>query len=360
MAIHIDVLGQKDEPQYRELLASSSRNLLYTSLEYRDFLRKILPSSQDCYLVAYKSGWLAAALPSFLMRNERYGNMLNSLPFYGSNGGIVLSPAAQDDNEIKIRLLAEFRTLAEENDVIASTIISNPLLPDKEFYDRHTGYTFVDQRIGQFVVLPNKSGDQVGLENCLMRMYHQKTRNMIRKAKKSGVRVSDENSIDALKMLAELHRQNMEAIGARAKSWTVFEGIWETFAYDNDYKVYLAHKDENVIAALLVLFSNRTAEYFVPATHRDFRRFQPMSLLIFEVMQEAVRRGFRYWNWGGTWLSQDGVYRFKKRWGTEDRAYFYYTRIFDKRIMNYTKEQLLDEYPNFYVLPFPKLKKWDE
>lgn len=33
---------------------------------------------------------------------------------------------------------------------------------------------------------------------------------------------------------------------------------------------------------------------------------------------------------GGIWLTQGGVYDFKKKWGTIDKNYFYYTTIFDK------------------------------
>ena len=27
-----------------------------------------------------------------------------------------------------------------------------------------------------------------------------------------------------------------------------------------------------------------------------------------------MNKGFHYWNWGGTWQSQEGVYSFKNRW----------------------------------------------
>jgi hypothetical protein len=96
-------------------------------------------------------------------------------------------------------------------------------------------------------------------------------------------------------------------------------------------------------------------EYFTPATDVGYRGLQPMSLLVFTAMQDAVRRGCRWWNWGGTWVTQDGVYRFKKRWGTVDRRYFYHTTVFDKGILRCSPEQLLEAYPYFYVVPFTQL-----
>jgi hypothetical protein len=79
-------------------------------------------------------------------------------------------------------------------------------------------------------------------------------------------------------------------------------------------------------------------------------------LLIFEAMQDAVSEGFHVWNWGGTWHSQESLYRFKSRWGTRDCPYYYYIRVYDEEILSMTEEQLLEGFPYFYVVPFEKLK----
>ncbi|HET6892090.1 MAG TPA: peptidoglycan bridge formation glycyltransferase FemA/FemB family protein, partial [Pyrinomonadaceae bacterium] len=99
-------------------------------------------------------------------------------------------------------------------------------------------------------------------------------------------------------------------------------------------------------------FYRLVAEYFTPALDEEFRSLQPMSLLVFEAMMEAARRGCEEWNWGGTWRSQAGVYLFKKRWGTRDLPYFYYTRVLDERLFALESAQLLEEYRWFYVFPF--------
>jgi hypothetical protein len=69
-------------------------------------------------------------------------------------------------------------------------------------------------------------------------------------------------------------------------------------------------------------------------------------------MMDAVVSGIYYWNWGGTWLTQNGVYNFKKKWGTKDLRYFYYTIVLDRGILSLTKEELLAAYSHFYVIPF--------
>ena len=56
------------------------------------------------------------------------------------------------------------------------------------------------------------------------------------------------------------------------------------------------------------------------------------------------------------WLTQDGVYKFKNKFGAVDKEYKYFIKINNENIYNSSKEELLNEYDNFYVIPFDKLK----
>ena len=73
-------------------------------------------------------------------------------------------------------------------------------------------------------------------------------------------------------------------------------------------------------------------------------------------MLDAINAGYKNWNWGGTWLSQGGVYDFKKRWATTDHPYFYYTKIINDNVYYISKEDLLSRFSYFFVLPFSALK----
>jgi len=359
MSIAIETLRNKEASEYEELLCSMETSLLYASFKYRCFLEHILLHGEPIYLVAREDGNMVAALPIFLCHNDKYGNILNSLPFYGSNGGIVVSSNVKEEQIVKQDLLHAFHELAKEKKALVSTLITNPFEKEVNFYECHFHHTLRDERIGQISPLPRNWEGEEDLREKLMGLFHQKTRNSIRKAQKSHLTVFHSDSLVALRKLADLHRQNIEAMGGLAKPWSVFEAIHSTFAYDQDYRVYLAEKEGEVIAALLVFFYNCTTEYFTPAVHEDYRVFQPMSLLVFEAMQEAARRGCFFWNWGGTWLTQKGVYHFKSRWGTQDRRYFYYIREYDQSnpLRTLSSQELISAYPYFYVLPFNILEK---
>ncbi|MCP3976829.1 MAG: GNAT family N-acetyltransferase, partial [bacterium] len=155
--------------------------------------------------------------------------------------------------------------------------------------------------------------------------------------------------------LAAIHAGNMRALGGLAKPRRFFRLIAHHFEYEKDFKLYTAYDRETPVSSLLLFYFNKTVEVFAIATLAEYRSRQPSSLLTFQGMRDAALRGMAWWNWGGTWASQKGVYHFKKHWGAEDFPYYYYTRILDARLRDLSKETLLEQYPYFFVLPFGEL-----
>ena len=351
--MRIQELDAGTESRYEELLAKSPTVLMYHSLKYRNFLRKILSRSTDCYLLALEGERVVAALPAFI-KHGACGAVVNSLPFCGSNGAIVAEEGA--GVSVKRALLDAFDDLCRRERAITSTLVSNPLNPDSELFAGY-GADLLDMRIGQLTPLPAEPNPDA-VEDRLMALFHSKTRNIVRKGLKSGFVLAHDDSMETLRRLQDIHVANMQAVNGPVKPWAVCEAIRGTFAYDTDYRVYTAKKDGEVRAALLVFFYNGIAEYYMPAIQEDYRAEQPLSGLILAAMKDAVGRGCRWWNWGGTGLALDGVYHFKSRWGTQDMNYWYHTKFHVDAAgpKSLSKEELLREYPYFFVLPFKALE----
>jgi hypothetical protein len=345
--INISVLEEYDQNAYDEFLMSQEMGSFFQSNKYRKLLKKLL-CADDFYLIAKDNkGDIIGVLPSFLYRNKKFGNVLNSLPFYGSNGGVF------GDLEVKKKLLESFSSIAKKYKTVSETIISPPFDNDSNFYKENFNNNAMDERIGQFTKLPVSSNN---IAETLMESFHYKVRNMIRKAEKNQVEIKIDNSNSAFKFLIHTHIENINSIGGIPKPPVFFELVQSTFESGKDYNIYLAEIDGKRIGALLLFYFSANVEYFTPVILKDFRKFQPNSLIIYQAMIEAAKSGFKWWNWGGTWLSQEGVYRFKKRWGTKDFNYFYYTSVNEKLLMN-DKKTLSEQFPYFYICPFKMLNK---
>jgi len=346
-------LDESWDTEYENFLHKSPTTLFYTSVAYRKLLMDYL-EAEPVYLGAKDAhGKLLAVLPAFLRKNERHGHIINSLPFFGSNGGVI---EHEGNKEIQRGLLSFFDEVARQLDCAATTIITSPQEPHGDLYERHAAFDFKDERIGQITPLPKWTEN---LTNELAGMFTDPRPRNIRKAIKSGVTVRWSRDSGDMDFLYDTHCQNILAIGGIPKERKFFDQVL-AITPNKDYKIYCADIEGQQVAALLLFYYNHTVEYFTPTILDGYRTQQPLSLVIFEAMKAAVAERYLYWNWGGTWLTQSGVYDFKKRWGTVDYPYFYYSRLYRDELLTLTQAQLLSEYPNFYVLPFNQLRNQEQ
>lgn len=333
-------LGPLFAELYESFILARPETLLYQSWRYQRLLIALLGCRQQGLLAVDDNNNIRAALPLMAMDGP-LGTILNSLPFYGSNGGLI-----GEDPIARAELVTNYHRLIKSPGIAASTFIENPMAPSSADNIPHD---FIDKRIGQFTPLP-LAGDQ---EKSLMESFHYKTRNMVRKAEKLGVEVGVDNN--AISFLVTVHEENMREIGGQSKSCHFFESLPHYFRSGHDYQLYVARMGGKPVAAVLLFYYNLTVEYFTPVVCKEFRGSQALSATIFRAMCDAARLGYAQWNWGGTWLTQDGVYRFKSRWGTKDLTYRYFTSINNNAILKARREDLLSAYPSFFTVPFSAL-----
>ena len=346
----IERLDDRRAAEYDAFVRGIPSALLYHGLEYRRLLSGLLDAEPVYFGARSKSGQLVGVLPAFLRSEGAYGPILNSLPFYGSNGGVVVAPGHESAGRLLLQACAEF---AKENACAAATIVSSPLDSDGSIYETSFAHDLTETRTGQVSTLPQSGADA---DDQLMQQFHRKTRAVVQKAIASGVEVASERDAGALEFIAAEHRAAILAKSGLPKPDRFFELVSSGFTYGRDYETFIARLDGKPIAGLLLFYFNETVEYFTPVVQPEHRSLQPLSLIIWHSMRAAIARGLRYWNWGGTWASQTTLYFFKQRWGAVDRPYRYYTRIFNRDLLNATPAQLLKEYPYFFVAPFDRLQ----
>jgi hypothetical protein len=348
--LKVDILSENNEPLYEDFLKRTEHSLFYHTIKYRNFLRKILPSSKSIYIIAINSGKIVGALPLFISNLDNNSSVINSLPFYGSHGGILISNNINGGESIVELLLHELINIVKKEKCISFNIVDNPSSSMGAFYEKKFNLTPSDYRISQVTNLVTNNSS---IENGLMEKFHSKTRNMVRKSLKYDFNVKIDNTYEGFKKIHHFHNDNMTAIGGAAKPIYVFNALHETFEPEKDYNIYIAQKNESFAAGLLVFYYENYCEYFTPVINNEYRNEQPLSLLIFTAMKDACKRGVKHWNWGGTWPeNQDGVYFFKKRWGSDEKKYYYYTKIFDQEAVNKNIKSFKESCRYFYLKDF--------
>ncbi len=351
--MNIELLTDKNVDEYETFLLANPQTLLYASNKYRKFLEKLLDCESYYLLACNNYGSITGSLPIMLSRQDSHlGRIANSLPYYGSYGSIILSSnISENASYIRQSLLEHAYKTLNNLGVSAYTLITSPFDDMANYRQKCLEGCLIDHRLGQITTLPQQSEDPGA---TLLKMFEDPRPRNIRKAIKSGVKCRYSHSEGDMNFLYETHQDNIRSIGGIPKDKKFFDLVPEVFD-ESDFRIYTAEFQGRPVASLLVFYFNKTVEYFTPAIIDEFRSFQPLSLIIFEAMKDAVSLGYRYWNWGGTWLSQKGVFDFKRKWGAETREYLYFTKIFNSGIKNASKEALSKEYPNFYIIPFKEL-----
>jgi hypothetical protein len=336
--LQVDRLGPDDEAAWDGFLRSRPDGAFGHSIAHRNLLVTELGCEPE-YLVAHDGDEIRGVLP-IMWAADGAGRICNSLPCHGTPGGLVTgdAPAAR-------ALIEAWDERARDPSTLASTMIENPFLESGSPEPIHQ---LTAERFTQCTELPPGGG-----EAEVMAMISPEARNNVRRAARRGVIVERDN--DALAAVQLIHEETMAGFGARPKSERFFGAIPGELRAGEDFDVWIARVGVELAAALLVIRFNGISEYFASGTRAGFRRHHPHPALVFAAMAHEARRGMRIWNWGGTRDGMDGVFRFKRKWGSRAGRYRYFVHLNDSSLQDHTPDALVARYPGFYVLPFDAL-----
>lgn len=337
----VEILLEKDYTLYDEFINNYENSMMYHTLKYKKLLEEYLKCI-SCYYIVKSNNKIDAVMPMFI-KSGTMGNVYNSLPFYGSNGAIL----AKTKKSFQI-LIKKYNEIALYPETLSITLITNPLDLKYDYQEMLINET--DERYSQWTNLDYAEN----YEEMIMQSFHTKTRNMVRKSLKYNFKFVIDKDFDTL---YDVHVKNMNEIGGLAKEKEYFNHIKKVYKFNKDYIICSAVYEDSKVASLLLFLHKDTVEYYTPVIKKEYRNTQALTYLIYKSMIYYSKKGYKKWNWGGTWKSQDGVYRFKSRLGGIDKNYKYYTYVNNKEIYTTSKEYLLKEYKNFYVLPFNRLKE---
>ena len=324
-------------------LEVEGNELVHYSESYLEFLRVCLPDASIEVLEHRTDGELDGILPVAILRHPEYGTVINSLPFFGSHGGPL---AADSSSGIRPALLRDLINLAEGLDAASSTLIENPFHPMNDEELAVSRHTVTDDRISQLTVLP--AGSDV--EAALFNTFHMKTRNAVRKGLKLNLAVERQEDEASWLWMQGVHDKSITSMGGLPKSMAVFEALRRTFG--SNVSLHIGSVAGQPVCGLVSIRYRNTVEYFTPVVEEKWKESQALSALIFRRMTEVAREGCTLWNWGGTWKSQEGVYRFKSRWGAFDRPYRYLNWIRKPEILSVPFLKLQQAFPYFYIYKY--------
>lgn len=305
---------------------------------YRDILVEI-GVGHPFYLIAREKKKIVGVLPAF-RRNTLSGAVYNSLPFFGPNAGVL---CADDEKsaEIHTSLLKEFLHHAQRNNALSCSIYTPFLFDRFELYDAIIPNAVVMNRFTQYSDLRTAS-------------WSKKIQYDLRKTQKLGIKISKNVTPEYLEQFYAIYNQNCQDNFVPLKPKKCIQLLASDKYIGKFTDIYFAFHNGTMIGGLLVLFSPITVSYYIPCTLPGAKTLQPGTLLIDEAVRDARARGIQFWNWESSPSRESGVYRFKKKWGAEEKPYRIYVQPFQpkSKFCELGVENIRRDYPYYFVYPF--------
>lgn len=144
--------------------------------------------------------------------------------------------------------------------------------------------------------------------------FKAKLRSQIRRPTKDGMtaRVGAEEQ----NAFYEVFRRNMRDLGTPVLPQSFFQALARTFADDVVFATVYSTGGLPAASACCLRWGDEL-EITWASTVREFNRFSPNMLLYATVMEEAIRRGVRLFNFGRS-TPGGPTHRFKQQWGGSD------------------------------------------
>ncbi len=145
----------------------------------------------------------------------------------------------------------------------------------------------------------------------------------LRKAERAGVTVEFGTDLEAVRDYYELHCRTRTKHGAPPQPFRFFRALGEHVLQKGQGFIALARHGRRPIAGAVFLRFGHTAIYKFSASDERCQEWRGPNLVLWQSIRRLIELGARELDFGKTSLTNEGLRRFKRNWGAEERLIRY-------------------------------------
>lgn len=184
----------------------------------------------------------------------------------------------------------------------------------------HNDLPLSDKR---FAVVKQAKWHRLDMKSDLDQLWdrlHDSTHRAIRKSQREGVEVRVAKSESELRAFFDMHlKVRKYKLGMLAQPFVFFQNIWRHFVDTQNGFLLLALYQDKIVAGDFFLEWKDTLYYKFNASLPADLNHRPNDLLIWEGIQRGKARGFDFLDFGLSDIDQEGLVRYKRKFGTEEK-----------------------------------------
>lgn len=236
-------------------------------------------------------------------KNEKFKGVIEEGQYfdfatpYGYGGWII-------EGEDTTGLFEEYQKWIEMNEIISEFVRFHPMVKNHEAC---TSFYEVIQ-LGEVVHMDLSSSEDIW-NNII-----SKNRNMIRKAIKNDVVIYNGRFPEIYEKFRTIYNGTMDKDDAE-EYYYFKEPFYESVLNDlpQNAQVFWAEKDDQVIAASIMIGANGYLNYHLSGSLREFSSLAPTNLLLYEAALWGCANGYRtLYLGGGVGSGEDSLFKFKR------------------------------------------------
>lgn len=340
--VAFDLANLQLRERYDRLFESCPSAFIQQSTYWAEVIQDLGPD-RPIFLLCRDGQEDVGGLPLYLTKHA-LGNILTSVPQPGPLGGLFVADHLSQERKAAVYrvLLREAQRLAEENECLALTVISNPFNNDLPLYEEVLQPNLVFENFTQYLRLTEPARRSGGQKNNLIR------------ARKFGFIVQELRTEEELESWHDIHCQRQVENGAAGIDFRMFEKIAKILVPRDKAWMLLAKDGEKIAAGCVYVYHRHVLDVFAISMDSTYAPHAPNALLADHSQSLAASRGILYYNWQSSPSRSSGVYQHKKMWGSQESPYYFTTRLFCEpaRFRQIGLQRLRSEYPGRYVVPF--------
>lgn len=227
---------------------------------------------------------------------------------YGYGGWII-------EGERTETLFKSYEIWCKNNKIISEFVRFHPMIKNHE--NCMDAYNVV--QLGEVVHMDLTSSE------CIWNNITSKNRNCIRKAIKNDVKIYNGRYPEIYKIFRLIYNETMNKDDA--KEYYYFEPEFYESILDNlpqNAQVFYAMKNEKIIAASIMLATNRMMSYHLSGSLREYGSLAPTNLLLYEAALWGCSNGYKtLLLGGGVGAGKDGLFKFKRAFYKGELNHFF-------------------------------------
>jgi CelD/BcsL family acetyltransferase involved in cellulose biosynthesis len=145
----------------------------------------------------------------------------------------------------------------------------------------------------------------------------------LRKAKRLQLEFEQRNDDEAVEVFHRLHVLTRQKLGVPVQSKSYFRNLNDKLINTRLGCIGVVSKDNAPIAAAVLLGFNGRLTYKYAASDPSALEHRPNDWLVYNSIRIASEEGYRFFDFGISDKTQEGLRRFKSKWGATESDIFY-------------------------------------